>query len=95
LSPSEKHLTAIGVRASIIEARASLVKAAREICNEAGMQLPKSDTDEMEIEHLRALPVGLQEALKPLVESVEKMTKMVKGCDAGLDQMARDENPGE
>jgi transposase len=90
---AQGHLMAIRVRASLIEARTSLVNAARGMSKAAGERLPKCDADQMGVEQLRAAPLELQETLKPLVQQVESLTEKIKECDTRIEQIARTEYP--
>jgi transposase len=90
---AQGHLMVIRVRASLIDARTSLVNAARGMSKAVGERLPKCDTDQMGVEQLRPVPVELQETLKPLVQQVESLTEKIKECDTRIEQIARDEYP--
>lgn len=90
---AQRHLTAIRVRAALVEARTCLVNAARGMSKSAGERLPKCDTDQMGVAQLHELPVELQESLKPLVQQVESLTKEIKESDVKIEQIARSEYP--
>src|SRR2546425_3919827 len=72
---AQGHLMTIRVRASLIDARTSLVNAARGMSKAVGERLPKCDTDQMGVEQLRAVPAELQETLQPLLQQVESLTE--------------------
>ena len=90
---AQGHLMVIRVRASLVEARTSLVNAARGLSKAAGEGLPACDTDQMRVEQLQGLPVELQETLQPLIQQVESLTEKIHECDVKIEQIARTEYP--
>ena len=92
-SKRKQHLMKIRVRAALVEARTSLVNAARGLTKAMGERLPTCDADAMGVEQMEGLPAGLQETLKPLLEQVESLTEKIKDCDRELEQIARTEYP--
>jgi len=90
---AQADLTTIRVRAALVNARTSLVNAARGFCKAAGERLPACDTDQMDVERLAELPAGLREVLQPLIGQVESMTEKIKECDGKLEQIAREKYP--
>jgi transposase len=90
---AQLDLTQIRVRAALVEARTSLVNAARGMAKALGERLPKCDADYLGVEQLAGLPAALQEALRPLLEQVEALTKRIHGCDERIEQIARSEYP--
>jgi transposase len=54
----------IRIRAALVEARTSLVHAARGFAKTARERLPACDTDSMGVEKMEALPAPLQETLR-------------------------------
>jgi transposase len=87
------HLMQIRVRAELVEARTSLVNAARGLAKAMGERLPKCDTDHLRVEQMKSLPAAVQAALKPLLEEVESLTEKIHGCDEGIEQIAREHYP--
>src|SRR5882757_3829649 len=53
---AQLDLTHIRVRAALVEARTSLVNAARGLAKALGERLPKCDADNLDVERLAALP---------------------------------------
>jgi len=90
---AQQHLMKIRVRATLVDARTSLVNAARGFTKAVGERLPACDADSMGMEQMADLPAGLQETLKPLLEQVESLTKKIKECDVKIEQIARTEYP--
>jgi transposase len=90
---AQGHLLAIRVRAALVDARTGLVNAARGFAKAAGERLPACDADSLDVERLDALPAGLQEKLRPLLEQIESLTVQIKEADQKLEQIARTEYP--
>jgi transposase len=90
---AQLDLTQIRVRAELMEARTSLVNAARGLTKALGERLPKCDADNLNVEQMKCLSAPLQAALKPLLEEVESLTEKIHGCDEGIEQMAREQYP--
>jgi transposase len=77
----------------LVEARTSLVNAARGFSKTTGERLAGCDADQMGMEKASELPKGLQEVLRPLLEQVEALTAAIKECDRKLEQIAKDKYP--
>ena len=90
---AQEHLLAIRVRAALVDARTSLVNAARGFAKASGERLPACDADSLEVERMDGLPAGLQERLRPLLEQIESLTVKIKEADQTLEQIARIEYP--
>jgi len=90
---AQEHLLAIRVRAALVDARTSLVNAARGFAKAMGDRLPACDADSLDVERMEALPSGLQERLRPLLEQIESLTEKIKEADLQLEQIARIEYP--
>jgi transposase len=90
---AQEHLLAIRVRATLVDARTGLVNAARGFAKAAGERLPACDADSLDVETMNALPAGLQERLRPLLEQIESLTVKIKEADQQLEQIARIEYP--
>jgi len=87
------YLTVIRVRAALVDARTSLVNAARGLAKAQGERLPSCDTDQMGVERMAKLPAGLRAVLEPLLAEVESLTAKIKECDTKIEQIARTEYP--
>ncbi len=90
---AQEDLMKIRVRAALLDARTSLINAARGLTKAVGDRLPACDADSMGTEQMAGLPTGLQQTLKPLLEQVQGLTEKVKACDKELEQIARTEYP--
>ena len=90
---AQEHLMVIRVRAALVEARSSLVNAARGLAKAAGERLPKCGAAQMRGERLQSLPGAVQQALQPLVKEVESLTEKIQACDERVEQIARTEYP--
>jgi len=90
---AQQDLLVIRVRASLLEARTGLVNAARGFAKASGERLPKCDADSLGVEHMESFPAGLQETLKPLLETVRSLTGQIKALDGRIEQIARTEYP--
>jgi transposase len=90
---AQEHLLAIRVRATLVDMRTSLVNAARGFAKAAGERVPSCDADSLDVETIGALPAGLQQRLRPLLEQIESVTVKIKEADQQLEQIARIEYP--
>ena len=90
---AQEHLLAIRVRATLVDARTGLVNAARGFAKASGERLPAVDADSLDVETLGALPAGLEQRLRPLLEQIESLTVKIKEADQTLEQIARIEYP--
>jgi len=90
---AQSDLMVIRIRASLVEARTSLVNAARGFTKALGERLPSCDTDSLGVEKTEALPECLRDALRPLLEQVEALTEKIKESDAKIEQIARTQYP--
>jgi transposase len=90
---AQADLLKIRVRASLLEARTSLINAARGFTKAQGDRLPGCDADVMDVEKREALPESLQESLRPLLEQVESLTEKIQKLDTIIEQIARTRYP--
>jgi transposase len=90
---AQLHLTEIRARSVLVEARTSLVNAARGLAKALGERLPQCDTDQLGVERMASLPSAVQEALRPLLEEVESLTKQIHVYGERIEQIARKEYP--
>ena len=90
---AQADLMTIRIRAALVEARTSLVNAARGFAKAQGDRLPACDTDAMGVEKMEALPAEMRERLRPLLEQVESLTEKIHESDAKIEQIARTEYP--
>jgi transposase len=90
---AQTDLMIIRVRATLVEARTSLVNAARGFAKAQGDRLPACDTDSMGVERMESLPEGMRDRLRPLLEQVESLTEKIHELDANIEQIARTQYP--
>lgn len=90
---AQQDLMVIRVRAALVEARTGLVNSARGLAKALGERLPACDADNLNPAKMVDLPECLQETLKPLLETVEGLTKQIHAEDVKLEQIARTEYP--
>jgi transposase len=85
---TQTDLMRVKLRAALLEARTSLVNAARGLTKAAGERLPSYDADGMGEKQAEGLPMELQAGLRPLLQQVESLTEKIKACDAERKQIA-------
>ena len=90
---AQTDLMRVKVRAALVEARTSLVNAARGLTKAAGERLPCCDADAMGEKQAEGLPMELQAGLRPLFQQVESLPEKIKGCEAELKQIAEEKYP--
>ena len=90
---AQQDLLVIRVRSALVEARTSLVNAARGLAKAMGERLPSCDAGSLGVERLEALPEKLREPLQPLLQEVESLTEKIQELDQKVEQIARTEYP--
>lgn len=90
---AQADLTTIRIRAALVEARTSLINAARGFTKAQGDRLPACDADAMGVEKMETLPAEMRERLRPLLEPVESLTKQIQELEEKIEQIARTEYP--
>jgi transposase len=90
---AQSDLLSIRVRSALVEARTSLVNAARGLAKGMGVRVPDCDTANLGVEQIQGLPDKLSEQLKPLLEEVENLTGRISELDRKLEEIARTEYP--
>ena len=90
---AQADLMTIRIRAALVEARTSLVNAARGFSKALGERLPSCDADSLGVEKMDALPEPLRERLLPLLEQIETLTEQIHKLDATVEQIARTQYP--
>jgi transposase len=86
---AQADLMTIRIRAALVEARTSLINAARRFAKAQGDRLPSCDADTMGVEKMEALPAGMRERLRPLLEQVDSLTEKIQTLEAKIEQIAR------
>jgi transposase len=90
---AQADLMTIRIRAALVEARTSLVNAARGFAKAQGDRLPTCDADAMGVEKMEALPAEMRERLRPQLEQVESLTETIQELEAKIEQIARTKYP--
>src|SRR5712691_4010130 len=90
---AQADLMTIRIREALVEARTSLVNAARGFAKDKGDRLHACDTDSMGVEKMEALPAEMRASLRPLLEQVESLTEKIQESDAKIEQIARTQYP--
>lgn len=90
---AQADLMTIRIRAALVEARTSLVNAARGFAKAEGDRLPACDADAMGVEKMEGLLAGMRERLRPLLEPVRSLTDQIKKLDSRIEQIARTQYP--
>jgi transposase len=90
---AQADLMTIRIRAAMVEARTSLVNAARGFAKALGERLPACDTDSMGVGKMDALPAQMREKLRPLLEQVEALTVKIQELETTIEQIARTQYP--
>ena len=90
---AQADLMTIRIRAALVEARTSLINAARGFAKAQGDRLPACDADAMDVEKMEGLPAEMRERLRPLLEQVESLTEKIQESEAKIEQIARTEYP--
>jgi transposase len=90
---AQADLMTIRIRAALVEARSSLVNAARGFAKAQGDRLPSCDAEAMGVEKMEGLPAEMRERLRPLLEQVESLTEKIQESEAKIEQIARTEYP--
>lgn len=90
---AQADLMTIRIRAAMVEARTSLINAARGFTKSLGERLPQCDADSMGVEKMQALPAEMRERLRPLLEQVETLTEKIQELETHIEQIARTQYP--
>ena len=90
---AQADLMTIRIRAALVEARTSLVNAARGFAKAQGDRLPACDADAMGVEKMEGLPAEMRATLRPLLEQVESLTEKIHELDTNIEQIARTQYP--
>src|SRR5580698_4738235 len=90
---AQGDLMQVRVRAALVDTRTGLGNTARGLGKATGERLPSCDADQMGVGKMQGLPAELMEALRPLLETVESLTKQIKECDQKLEQLAGRDYP--
>jgi len=90
---AQGHLLLIRARAAMVDARTSLINAARGLAKPMGERLPACDADHVGAELAVGMPTAVRQALTPLLEQVASLTEKIREAEAQIEQIARTEYP--
>ena len=90
---AQEHLMLIKARAGLVEGRTALVNQVRGQAKAFGDWVLACDADQMRQDKLEGLSEGVKEALRPVVEVIEKMTEQIQRYDRDVTKIAREEYP--
>ena len=90
---AQEHLMLIKARAGLVEGRTALVNQVRGQAKAFGDRVGACDADQMRQDKLEGLSEGVKEALRPVVEVIEKMTEQIQRYDRDVTKIAREEYP--
>ena len=76
-----------------MEGRTALVNQVRGQAKAFGDRVLACDADQMRQDKLEGLSEGVKEALRPVVEVIEKMTEQIQRYDRDVTKIAREEYP--
>jgi transposase len=86
---AQGDLMLVRARAQTIETRTSLINTARGLMKSRGGRLASCSTAHFGVELLEGADQATVEALKPVVEIVEKMTEAIKGYDRQIEELSK------
>jgi transposase len=90
---AQLQLMEIRSRAALIETRTSLINTARGLVKARGERLPACGADQMGVKQTTALPAAVQQILRPILETVETLSKQIHVYDERIEQIGRQEYP--
>ena len=86
----QEDLSVIRVRAQLVKARTLLVNTARGTVKSLGVRLPATDAEAFHNTSWSSVPEALREALRPLYESLAKITEQVRILDRQIDKLSKE-----
>lgn len=86
---TQAHLAIIRARDTVVRARTQLVNCARGIAKLAGHRLPASLSETYSQRAASHLPAELKDALVPLLQQIDQLSKSVKDYEARIEDIAR------
>ena len=90
---AQSALLTIRMRASMVEARTSLINSARGLAKAAGERVPACAADYLGVEQLDSLPETLKAKLTPMLKAIEAVTVQIKELEEQIEQIARTDYP--
>ncbi len=90
---AQLDLVKIRVRARLVEMRTQAANSARGLAKALGERLPSLDTDQLGAAAGQQIAEPLRATLKPLLESVEELTRKIRALDQEIEQIAGERYP--
>jgi transposase len=87
------HLTAVRVRAQLVEQRSAAIHAARGLVKVFGERLPKRSSEANQSAMLQNLDVEVAEQIGPLLKIADQATEQIKICDQHLERIVAEHYP--
>jgi transposase len=85
----QADLAVIRARAGLVEARTGLINTARGLAKPMGERLKKCDADYVKATLADGLSEGTQNAIRPLLKSVEEINKQIAAYDQRIEGIAK------
>jgi transposase len=86
---AQADLAVIRARAELVEARTKLINAARGLAKPMGERVKSCDADYVKESLADGLSEATQRAIRPLLKSVEEMTKQIGVYDKGIQEIEK------
>ena len=83
----QRDLMVIRARAGLVEARTQLINAVRGLVKSVGERLEGCDSEKVGTEMAGKLSEATAQAVKPLLESIEKISEQIAGYEKQLEKM--------
>lgn len=84
---AQSDLAVLRARDAVVRARTRLIVAARGLVKATGTRLPECSAEAFAHRAADALPAALRPALLPLLETIEELTRRIRGYDRELKTM--------
>jgi transposase len=86
---AQADLAVIRARAEVVEARTALINSARGLVKALGERLKKCDADQVCAGMAESLSEAAQNAVRPLLKSIEGLTEQIGEYDRQIEEMAK------
>lgn len=90
---AQTDLLLLRSRDVLVQARTKLINAARGLAKSMGHRLPTADTNYFAVKVRANLPVVLEAALVPLLDTIKELSAQLKAMDRQVEQIARGKYP--
>lgn len=87
-SRAQQDLAVLKARDAVVRARTSLINAVRGLLKSEGFRAPSSSADAFAKKARPSIPEGLEAALLPLLNEIERMTRRIRAYDRQLADLA-------